>query len=166
MFAIRPRPTHLLINPAPGQLAFHDPVSMIPIRDASDVQALRRAARRPRQPIALVSPNDSEPQLIALLRTVNRHRSDCGCAMGARFLIMALATHLALALWHRPTNLRGVVSTVLAIFGSAVLAALIGKGVGVLWAHRQYRQSLERLSFAICPAEPSTRKKPPCLVAG
>lgn len=118
------------------------------IRTSADVEAFRQRASRAWQRLVLRPPFSLDDDLTSLERAVNRHRMDCGCGMGAGFLIGAFVAQVILMLFRLPMSASDIFAAILALLGSTSLAALIGKGLGILLARRRYYACLERLFVA------------------
>src|SRR5580765_6653544 len=90
------------------------------LRTSADVEELRHHAFRIRRPIILNPLFIIDDDLSALERDANRHRADCGCGIGAGFLIMALPSYATLVVFHLPTTVLGIFAAMLGLVGSAL----------------------------------------------
>jgi hypothetical protein len=141
------------------------------LRTAADVEQLRRHAFRVRRPLILKPLFTIDDDLASLERAANRHRADCGCGIGAGFLITALVSYATLAVFHLPTTVPGIFAAMLGLVGSALSAAFIGKGLGILRARRQYYRCLDLMLISFHQREESQlvrspQEEKPCLVDG
>jgi hypothetical protein len=115
------------------------------IRCSADVAALQRQAGPPSQTFILRPPFALDDDLISLAAEIRHHLSDCGCRMGARFLIAAIIANLALTVFRIPMSISEALLRILVLLASAVLAALLGKAFGIFRARRRYFRCLGRI---------------------
>ena len=140
---------------------------MLVIKNSSDVGALRRCKFRLRQTLALGPSVLRDEKLTSLESVINRYRSDCGCKMGAGFLIASAITQSVLAIVHLPKTPAEIFKVLFFLVASAIIAALIGKGIGIWWARWKYFQCLNKLFLTLREnEEPERRKGSPCREAG
>ena len=126
------------------------------IRTAKELEGLRhRAARRGIDRVTLeLGLRDDETH--RLETSLNRRLRSCGCEMGAVFVAVGLAAHLAAALLA-PGPLRWPSLASTARFMSILLAlALVGKILGLVVAEWRLRQEIveavRRLNDELIPA--------------
>jgi hypothetical protein len=130
------------------------------LRTAADVEQLRRHSFRVRRPLILKPLFTIDDDLASLERAANRHRADCGCGIGAGFLVTALVSYATLVVFHLPTTVPGIFAAMLGLIGSALTAALIGKGLGILRARWKYYRCLD-LMLVSPPKEESQSVRSP-----
>jgi hypothetical protein len=73
---------------------------------------------------------DGQPDSAAVRARAARHATDCGCAMGAAFLVAAVLIAAAYFVWYRTPHPGSVLIGAAGVF----LAAIAGKLVGLLLA--------------------------------
>jgi hypothetical protein len=131
------------------------PASEYRLRTSADVEELRRHAFRVRRPLILKPLFTIDDDLASLERAANRHRADCGCGVGAGFLITALVSYATLVVFHLPTTVTGIFATMFGLVGSALTAAFIGKGLGILRARWKYYRCLDLMLISFRQSEES-----------
>lgn len=141
------------------------------LRTSADVEELRRLAFRVRRPLILNPLFSIDDDLASLERAANRYRADCGCGIGAGFLITALVSYAVLVVFHLPTTLTGIFAAMLGLIGSAFSAAFIGKGLGILRARWKYYRCLDLMLVSFRRREEAQlvklpQEEKPCLVDG
>ena len=147
------------------------PASEYRLRTSADVEELRRHAFRVRRPLTLKPLFSIDDDLASLERAANRYRADCGCGVGGGFLIMALVSYATLVVFHLPTTVTGIFAAMLGLVGSALTAAFIGKGLGILRARWKYYRCLDLMLVSFRQREESQlvrsqQEEKPCLVDG
>ena len=89
---------------------------------------------------------------------INAQRDDCGCSLGAKFLLVGAVLY-CFSLWITPQDfLLDIWVRVLLGVPVALIAAGIGKGTGLFLARVKLQKTLTRLSFRlITQSEPEVQ---------
>lgn len=83
-------------------------------------------------------------------RRLAKLRSECGCTAGAVALLVAVGAYVIYSAWLDPLN-RSLGERAIIGVGIGLGAMLIGKILGIAWAHYQYRQLLNAVGAASLP---------------
>jgi hypothetical protein len=79
-------------------------MAMITIRSASDARALLRQSAIHRRTVLVRNPHIPADQLLQWELDLNRHLRDCGCSLGAVFVLLTFAVWLVLLLAQLPSS--------------------------------------------------------------
>jgi hypothetical protein len=119
------------------------------IDDADGLRALRRSRDLySSRPVAIRLPGLTPAQAAEIGERLQRDRTECGCALGAKSFFAGLAVTVVLTL-TRPERPPALPWRVLLALVFAVACAGAGKAAGIASARRRLRREIDRLLVMI-----------------
>jgi len=77
---------------------------------------------------------------------LSKYKNECGCALGAKFMLFAFLAYLLINISHYGIISIGFLIHLPLTILISVLAAGIGKTIGILYARYKYKQLSKQLS--------------------
>ncbi len=110
---------------------------LLSVRSASELDAVLQARpglRRPRGRVALEIPALGEAERGRWERLINRHYRACGCEAGAAMTVLSVVAYGVYLFLGGGLSARGPLKVVALGIAVVLAAAVIGKGLGLLYA--------------------------------
>lgn len=97
------------------------------------------------RPIILGLPGMSPAEAFAAAERLNRHRTACGCSLGAQAMTAAFLLALAWLVMRYGLFSLALLAHLPIAIGIAVLCAALGKAIGIAVGHRRARVEVARI---------------------
>jgi hypothetical protein len=121
----------------------HSPVVIGDLRQLADFS--NSPAFTSNEPLVLRIPAIPKSEAFAVAERLNRDRAECGCSLGAKAMGGGFVIALVLLVpFYGPLSLATLVRLPLALV-TGVLAALVGKAIGIALGRRRARREVTRI---------------------
>ncbi len=83
-----------------------------------------------------------------LNKRLTQYKNECGCSLGARFMLAAFAASAIFVIRQYGILSMGFLTHVPLVVVTPILAAGVGKAIGILYARYRYKQLLKQLALS------------------